>query len=407
MTEVMGRNQLTTDDVISVIFTATPDLTAEFPALAARKLGFHDVPLICASEIDVPGALPRVVRLMAHVESTSRARRSSTSTCAARWPSGWTSPSEHVMPVLRDRLRGGAFVSAVQSVLVVGTGLIGTSVALALREHDVRVYLADRDPRALRLARELGAGTEWQPGTSADLAVIAVPPRYVAEQLLELQGQGAARHYTDVASVKALPLAQAVRLGCDLGSYVAGHPLAGRERSGPAAARADLFLGRPWAYCPTGDTSPEAVETLLGLIKLCGGEAVRVDAEEHDRAVAVVSHAPHVTASAVAARLAEAPATALNLAGQGVRDVTRIAAGDPGLWTGILSGNALPVAEVLEAVAADLAATASALRATADDGARDGMGDRAARTRCDRAPADPGQARRAAEDLCLRAGPHR
>ncbi|MCG5212514.1 prephenate dehydrogenase [Streptosporangium sp. KLBMP 9127] len=272
------------------------------------------------------------------------------------------------MPVLRDRLRGGAFVSAVQSVLVVGTGLIGTSVALALREHDVQVYLADRDPRALRLARELGAGTEWQPGTSADLAVIAVPPRYVAEQLLELQGQGAARHYTDVASVKALPLAQAVRLGCDLGSYVAGHPLAGRERSGPAAARADLFLGRPWAYCPTGDTSPEAVETLLGLIKLCGGEAVRVDAEEHDRAVAVVSHAPHVTASAVAARLAEAPATALNLAGQGVRDVTRIAAGDPGLWTGILSGNALPVAEVLEAVAADLAATASALRATADDG---------------------------------------
>ncbi|GII02543.1 chorismate mutase [Planobispora takensis] len=69
VSEVMTRNALTTDDVISVIFTATPDLTAEFPALAARKLGFHDVPLICASEIDVPGALPRVVRLMAHVET--------------------------------------------------------------------------------------------------------------------------------------------------------------------------------------------------------------------------------------------------------------------------------------------------------------------------------------------------
>ncbi|MCT9930539.1 chorismate mutase [Planotetraspora sp. A-T 1434] len=67
VTEVMERNKITTDDVISVIFTATPDLTAEFPALAARKLGFHDVPLLCASEIDVPGALPRVVRLMAHV----------------------------------------------------------------------------------------------------------------------------------------------------------------------------------------------------------------------------------------------------------------------------------------------------------------------------------------------------
>jgi chorismate mutase len=74
VTEVMERNDLTTEDVISVIFTATPDLTAEFPALAARKLGFHDVPLICASEIDVPGALPRVVRLMAHVD-TDRPRQ--------------------------------------------------------------------------------------------------------------------------------------------------------------------------------------------------------------------------------------------------------------------------------------------------------------------------------------------
>jgi chorismate mutase len=69
MHEVMSRNELTTDDVISVLFTMTPDLTAEFPALAARKLGFHDVPLICAAEIPVPGAMPRVVRLMAHVET--------------------------------------------------------------------------------------------------------------------------------------------------------------------------------------------------------------------------------------------------------------------------------------------------------------------------------------------------
>jgi len=69
VTEVMRRNGLSTDDVISVIFTATPDLTAEFPALAARKLGFHEVPLLCATELDVPHALPRVIRLMAHVET--------------------------------------------------------------------------------------------------------------------------------------------------------------------------------------------------------------------------------------------------------------------------------------------------------------------------------------------------
>jgi chorismate mutase len=69
VTEVMARNELTTDDVISVLFTSTPDLTAEYPALAARKIGFHDVPLICATEIAVPGAVPRVVRLIAHVDT--------------------------------------------------------------------------------------------------------------------------------------------------------------------------------------------------------------------------------------------------------------------------------------------------------------------------------------------------
>lgn len=70
VTEVMSRNELTTEDVISVVFTATPDLTAEFPALAARKLGFQEVPLLCATEIDVPGAMPHVVRLMMHIETT-------------------------------------------------------------------------------------------------------------------------------------------------------------------------------------------------------------------------------------------------------------------------------------------------------------------------------------------------
>ncbi|WP_406316825.1 prephenate dehydrogenase [Streptosporangium sp. NBC_01639] len=260
-------------------------------------------------------------------------------------------------------------MSGLESVLVVGTGLIGTSVALALREQGITVYLADRDEGVVRLARELGAGTEWIAGRTVDLAVISVPPHLVAEQLADLQKARAARFYTDVASVKVLPLQQAADLRCDLTTYIAGHPLAGRERSGPAAARADLFLGRPWALCPTEETLPDAVEVLLELIKLCGGEAVKVGAAEHDRAVAIVSHAPHVAAAAVAARLAAAPAAALGLAGQGVRDVTRIAAGDPGLWTGILSGNALPVADVLEKVAADLAAVAASLRASTDPAA--------------------------------------
>lgn len=260
--------------------------------------------------------------------------------------------------------------SELRTVLVVGTGLIGTSLALALRQKGVRVLLADRDQGAVRLARELGAGEEWQPderrAEAIDLAVIAVPPGQVADELLSLQKGGVARFYTDVASVKAEPIECAARLGCDLTSYVASHPLAGREKSGPGAGRADLFLGRPWAICPTAEASGAARAAVLRLIELCGANPVEVDAVDHDRAVAVVSHAPHVAAAAVAARLSDATDVALGLAGQGVRDVTRIAGGDPGLWLGILSGNAAPVAEVLEAVSHDLAEAASALRALAD-----------------------------------------
>ncbi|GAB1817545.1 prephenate dehydrogenase [Herbidospora sp. RD11066] len=259
---------------------------------------------------------------------------------------------------------GGSLTSA----LVVGTGLIGTSLALALRRRDIRVLLADRDPGAARLASELGAGQPWDGTERADIAVIAVPPQFVAEQLLELQKTEAARFYTDVASVKALPIAQASVLGCDLSTYVAGHPLAGREKSGPGAARGDLFLGRPWALCPTVESGKDARDAAYELVALCGANPVTVGAEEHDRAVALISHAPHVTAAAVAARLADATDTALGLSGQGVRDVTRIAASDPALWTGILSGNATPVAEVLEAVAADLHTAAQSLREFAIDG---------------------------------------
>jgi prephenate dehydrogenase len=143
---------------------------------------------------------------------------------------------------------------------------------------------------------------------------------------------------------------------------VPGHPLAGRERSGPAAARADLFLGRPWALCPAPETSPEALAAVTGLATACGAEPVVVDAARHDEAVALVSHGPHVVSAAVAARLTGADDVALGLAGQGVRDVTRIAASDPRLWIGILSANAAPVADVLEGVATDLAVVASLLR---------------------------------------------
>lgn len=250
-------------------------------------------------------------------------------------------------------------------VAVIGTGLIGTSVALALREHDVSVWLADTDPEAARLAANLGAGEPLPDDPpQADVAVIAVPPAAVAATLAAAQARGSkglAACYTDVASVKQLPVTQARALGCDLTSFVPGHPLAGREKHGPAAARADLFLGRTWALCPAPETSEQAVAAITTLVRTCGAVPVQTDAATHDRWVALVSHAPHLLAAAMAARLEAAPAEALDLAGQGLRDVTRIAAGDTGLWTQILAANAGPVAEVLAAVAADLAEAARML----------------------------------------------
>jgi prephenate dehydrogenase len=254
------------------------------------------------------------------------------------------------------------------NVTVVGTGLIGTSIALALREQGSAVWLTDQDPAAARLAADLGAGEPLLAGTGgpADVAVIAVPPAAVAATLAQAQAQRLAEAYTDVASVKQLPITGAREHGCDLTRYVPGHPLAGREKHGPAAARADLFLGRTWALCPLPETSGHATETVTELVHACGAVPLRTDPAAHDRWVALISHAPHLVAAAVAARLEEAPADALDLAGQGLRDVTRIAAGDTALWMQILSANAAPVAEVLAAVAADLAEAARAL-ADGDD----------------------------------------
>jgi prephenate dehydrogenase len=273
-----------------------------------------------------------------------------------------------------------------RQVVVVGTGLIGTSAALALRRHGVDVWLWDRDRAAAALAADLGAGQVLaSPGNSpgppaghagpADVALIAVPPAEVAAVLATAQRAGLAHCYTDVASVKALPLARAREAGCDISRYVPGHPLAGRERSGPAAARADLFLGRAWALCPAPETSGVTVAAVTELVTACGAEPVVTDADTHDRWVALISHAPHVVAAAMAAQLApeSVPPEALSLAGPGLRDATRIAVGDAGLWTQILTGNAAPVAAVLAAVAGEIAEAARILE-TGPDGSPEGKG---------------------------------
>lgn len=261
-----------------------------------------------------------------------------------------------------------------RTAAVVGTGLIGTSVALALRAQGVTVYLRDTDVTAVRTAAALGAGLAEEPPEPVDLAVLAVPPARIGATLHACQRGDLAHNYTDVGSVKEQPLRDIEALGCDVTRYIGGHPLAGRERSGPLAARADLFDGRPWVLTPAKDADIETLNRALELVVLCRAVPVVMEPRAHDHAVALVSHAPHLVSALMAARLEDAPDTATRLAGQGVRDVTRIAGSDPALWIEILGGNATAVADVLAGLAEDLGETIAALRAlaTEDDAKRSG-----------------------------------
>lgn len=261
-----------------------------------------------------------------------------------------------------------------RTALVIGTGLIGTSAALTLAGRGVAVHLVDHDPARARTAAALGAGTEEPPDGPVDLAIVAVPPAHTATTLAAAMRADSARGYLDVASVKGGPRRELEALGLDLTAYIGSHPMAGKESSGPLAATADLFEGRPWVLTPMPGTDTEVLNLALELVALCRAVPVVMDADAHDRAVALVSHTPQLISSMVAARLQDADEAAVRLCGQGIRDVTRIAASDPRMWVEILTANPGPVADVLAGVAADLGETVEALRAlqSADEAKRRG-----------------------------------
>ncbi len=257
--------------------------------------------------------------------------------------------------------KGSKEPARLRSVVIVGTGLIGTSIGLALRGSGVDVALDDVDFTRVELASSLGAGRARQPGERFDIAVAAVPPEGVANVLMRAFALDLARTYTDVSGVKAGPLREVESLGMDMSRMVGGHPMAGRERSGPAAARSDLFLGRPWVVVPLPGSAPDAVESVRLLAQACGGVVIEMGADEHDQAAALMSHLGHLVSTLLAAQLQGADQSSVDLAGPGVRDMTRLAAGDPALWTELLSANAEHVAAALRGFGRDLDATVTAL----------------------------------------------
>ena len=239
-------------------------------------------------------------------------------------------------------------------VEVVGAGLLGTSVGLACRRAGIDVVLTDVSAEHVRTASGLGAGRPATGDERPQLVVVAVPPDHIGPEVVAaLQRTDAL--VTDVGSIKGEPArVVAERAPEAAGRYVGGHPMAGSERSGPLAASAALFDGRPWAVTPGVGADPAAVAVVEELVRTCGAVPVTMAPEEHDQAVARTSHLPHLLAVLVAGRLAEAPAEHLALSGQGVRDVTRVAGGDPRLWQQIVALNADALHDLLDEVRLEL-----------------------------------------------------
>lgn len=259
----------------------------------------------------------------------------------------------------------------VSTVLVRGTGLLGTSIGLGLRARGVTVLLHDPSPSAQAVAQDIGAGTPHpvdaagvlvpDDGPSPQAVIVAAPPDVTGQVVVDSLRRFPDAAVLDIASVKAQIAAEvsaAVEQGTlsaqDAARYVGTHPMAGRERSGPVAARGELFTAAPWVVCPNEQTHPDAVSAAEQVARALGATVYRMGAEEHDASVALISHLPQIAASLVASRLQDTEAGQLALAGNGLRDTTRIAASDPQLWVQILSANAAQIVQILYGVREDL-----------------------------------------------------
>lgn len=237
---------------------------------------------------------------------------------------------------------------AFSSIRIIGSGLIGTSIGLALAARGVQVEMLDRDQKAQKLAQDLIASEITD---TPEVILFAIPASALAESFEGQFKLNPGSKFIDIASVKNKPQVDVSRIKGAAERYLATHPMAGREVGGAASARADLFEGRTWIYCPTfvdgTDVDLDVLEAGLWLINSLGATPVSMSASHHDSAVALVSHLPQIVASLLAAQLKGAKSEDLDLAGGGLRDTTRIAASDPELWQEIIASNAQEILPLL------------------------------------------------------------
>ena len=256
-------------------------------------------------------------------------------------------------------------------VVILGTGLLGASIGLGLRGRGVPVFLFDTSPTNQAVAVDIGAGRPLEElDGPPQLVVVAAPPDVTAQVVEKALADYPESVVVDIASVKAGIQAELRERGVDLSRYVGTHPMAGREKSGPVAARGELFTSMPWVICPTEETGAAALQVARSLAGDLGAIVSQFTADEHDEAVALVSHLPQIMSSLLASRLQGTPLHALSLAGNGLRDTTRIAASDPTLWVQILGGNAEKVVSILHGVREDLNRLIGTLESPLAPGAR-------------------------------------
>jgi len=251
---------------------------------------------------------------------------------------------------------------AFSSIRIIGSGLIGTSIGLALAARGVEVEMVDRDPKAQKLAQDLIAS---KISGKPEVILFAIPASALAESFEGQFELNPGSKFIDIASVKTKPQVDVSRIKGAAPRFLATHPMAGREIGGAASARGDLFEGRSWIYCPTFGDGTKVDSDVLGaglwLIDSLGATPISMSAAHHDSAVALVSHLPQIVASLLAGQLKGAKSDDLDLAGGGLRDTTRIAASDPELWKEIIASNAQEILPLLLNLQNDLGSLINSL----------------------------------------------
>jgi prephenate dehydrogenase len=243
-------------------------------------------------------------------------------------------------------------------VRIVGSGLIGTSIGLGLVQRGVSVEMVDSDPKSQALANDLVGRVEV---TAPDLVVLAMPSSQLSEVINDEFALNPHSTFIDVGSVKGEVELQVKTIPALSRSFLPTHPMAGREIGGTGSARADLFQGRSWILTPSQELEADAKAVVLELISLLGATPIELSAVDHDRAVAKISHLPQIAASLIAKQLTGTPAEWMELAGQGLRDTTRIAASDESLWKEIIFSNRAELEQLLINLQNDLGAMVAAL----------------------------------------------